>query len=73
MSLRKISVVVEMGNADYEGGGLELFFGAAPGRVSLRQGDAVVFPSYIMHRALAVNSGVRWSLTTWLTGDKPLQ
>jgi PKHD-type hydroxylase len=73
LRLRKISIVVELGSGGYDGGGLEVFYGNAPGRIFLRQGDAVVFPSYIMHRALEVQQGVRWSLTAWLTGSNPLQ
>jgi PKHD-type hydroxylase len=70
MSLRKVSVVIELTADGYEGGGIEVFYGAASGRVALDQGDALVFPSFIMHRALPVTSGTRWSLVSWLTGPK---
>jgi PKHD-type hydroxylase len=68
MSLRKLSVVV------YDGGGIEVFYGEGTGnRIALGRGDALVFPSFIMHRALPVHSGTRWTLVSWLTGPKPPQ
>jgi PKHD-type hydroxylase len=74
MSLRKISVVVELAAREYAGGGTEIFFGeGAANRITLGQGDALVFPSFVMHRALPVQSGTRWTLVSWLTGRQPLQ
>jgi PKHD-type hydroxylase len=74
MSLRKISVVVELAAGGYDGGGIEVFYGAGTSnRVALGQGDALIFPSFIMHRALPVQSGTRWTLVAWLTGREPLQ
>src|SRR6266436_6532799 len=53
MSLRKISVVVELAGGGYDGGGIEVFYGEGSGnRIALGQGDALLFPSFIMHRAL---------------------
>ena len=74
MSLRKLSVVVELAAGGYDGGGIEIFYGAGTGnRIALGQGDALIFPSFIMHRALPVHSGTRWTLVSWLTGPKPLK
>jgi PKHD-type hydroxylase len=74
MSLRKISVVVELAAGGYDGGGIEVFYGEGAGnRIALAQGDALVFPSFVMHRALPVQSGARWTLVSWLTGREPLQ
>jgi PKHD-type hydroxylase len=74
MSLRKISVVVELGAAQYEGGGIEVFHGEGTGnRIDLARGDVLIFPSFIMHRALPVQSGTRWTLVSWLTGPEPLK
>ena len=74
MSLRKISVVIELAEAEYSGGGTEIFYGNGLGnRIALGQGDALIFPSFIMHRALPVESGTRWTLVSWLTGRTPLQ
>ena len=73
MSLRKISVVVELADGGYDGGGIEVFYGEGSGnRIALGQGDALIFPSFIMHRALPVQSGTRWTLVSWLTGPEPL-
>jgi PKHD-type hydroxylase len=74
MSLRKISVVVELAAGEYDGGGIEVFYGeGTANRIALGQGDALIFPSFIMHRALPVQSGTRWTLVSWLTGREPLQ
>jgi PKHD-type hydroxylase len=74
MSLRKISVVIELAAGGYEGGGTEVFYGEGrDNRIALGTGDALVFPSFIMHRALPVNSGTRWTLVSWLTGPEPLR
>jgi len=74
MSRRKISLVVELAAGGYDGGGIEVFYGEGTGnRIALGQGDALVFPSFIMHRALPVQSGTRWTLVSWLNGRAPLQ
>jgi PKHD-type hydroxylase len=74
MSLRKISVVVELAGRGYDGGGIEVFYGeGTTNRIPLSQGDALVFPSFIMHRALPVHGGTRWTLVSWLTGPEPLK
>ena len=74
MSLRKISVVVELAAGGYDGGGIEVFYGeGTANRIPLGQGDVLIFPSFIMHRALPVQSGTRWTLVSWLTGREPLQ
>jgi len=73
MSLRKMSVVVELAAGGYDGGGTEVFYGEGTcNRIVLAQGDVLIFPSFIMHRALPVRSGTRWTLVTWLTGPEPL-
>ena len=69
-SLRKISVVVELLHSDnLTGGGLEIL----NQNVRLQPGDAVVFPSFALHRALPVVSGVRWSLVQWVLGPEPFK
>jgi hypothetical protein len=73
MSLRKLSVVVELAQAE-AGGGLEIFYGdKRDNRLPLGIGDAVVFPSFIMHRAVPVTRGTRFSLVWWLLGPAPLR
>ena len=75
LSLRKITVVVELVPRDLvEGGGLEIFYGdLLENKVDLDAGDIVVFPSFVMHRAAMVMSGTRWSLVLWLNGTRPLE
>jgi len=74
MSLRKISVVVELAAGGYDGGGIEVFYGEkTTNRIVLSRGDALIFPSFIMHRALPVCSGARWTLVSWLTGPAPFK
>jgi PKHD-type hydroxylase len=74
MSLRKITVVVELAAEGYDGGGTEVFYGEGTNnRIALSQGDALIFPSFIMHRALPVHHGTRWTLVSWLTGPQPLK
>jgi PKHD-type hydroxylase len=73
MSLRKITIVVELAADGYDGGGTEIFYGEGTNnRIALSQGDALLFPSFIMHRALPVRSGTRWTLVSWLTGPEPI-
>jgi PKHD-type hydroxylase len=73
MSLRKISIAVKLAASGYESRGIEMFYGEGRNnRIALGQGNALVFPSFIMHRALPVESGTRWTLVCWLTGPEPL-
>lgn len=74
-SRRKISVVVGLNEpSEYEGGGTEIFYGSqANPLVKLSAGEALLFPSYVMHRAVPVTSGVRWTLVTWFSGERPLR
>jgi hypothetical protein len=71
-SLRKVSLVVELASAP-KGGGLEIFYGDGIHPVPARIGDVIAFPSFIMHRALTVADGERWSLVSWILGDDPLK
>jgi Rps23 Pro-64 3,4-dihydroxylase Tpa1-like proline 4-hydroxylase len=71
-SLRKISLVVELASAP-KGGGLEIFYGDGVHGVPASVGDVIAFPSFIMHRALTVEAGERWSLVSWILGDNPLK
>ena len=56
-----------------KGGGLEIFYGDGIHPVPARIGDVIAFPSFIMHRALTVEDGERWSLVSWILGDDPLK
>jgi len=69
---RKLSVVLQLNDpSEYTGGGLELENenGKPLGyNLLLNQGDLIVFPSFINHRAIEVTEGTRYSATGWVTG-----
>ena len=73
-SKRKVSITVQLSDpSEYEGGGLELEFDDTPTdpkiiSVLSSQGDIVVFPSVIKHRAVKVTKGIRYSATGWVSG-----
>ena len=74
-SLRKVSVVVGLNDpAQYTGGGTEIFYGGDESpTLRLAPGDAICFPPYVMHRAVPVETGERWTLAMWLLGDRPFR
>jgi hypothetical protein len=74
-SVRKISTVLQLSSSkDMQGGGTEVFYGdSIDNRIDADIGDVVVFPSFVIHRASMVHSGIRWSLVLWLTGPQPLR
>jgi len=62
---RHFSATIELSNpAGYEGGGLE-FHSIRNPKPEKKQGNMIIFPSMLLHRALKVNSGVRHSLVIW--------
>ena len=74
-SLRKVSVVVGLNDpAQYTGGGTEIFYGGGESpTLRLGAGDAICFPPYVMHRAVPVETGERWTLALWFLGDRPFR
>jgi hypothetical protein len=74
-SVRKISIVLQLSsNKDMQGGGIEIFYGdSIDNRLKADIGDVVMFPSFVMHRAATISTGVRWSLVIWLTGPQPFR
>lgn len=67
ISVRKLSVVVQLSEPEsYEGGELEFF--NYPEKVSKGLGDLVVFPSFQFHRVTEVTKGQRYSLVAWISG-----
>jgi hypothetical protein len=74
-SLRKASVVVGLNDpSHYTGGGTEIFYGGGESPIlRLAPGDAICFPPYVMHRAIPVETGERWTLALWLLGDRPFR
>ena len=67
-SLRKLSMTLQLSDADdYRGGALE--FLNAPGMPQSRPaGSAIFFPSYLGHRITPIESGIRRSLVAWACG-----
>lgn len=66
---RKYTIVVPL-NDTCEGGGLELMWtNGKPVMPNLKAGDAIVFPSTMVHRAKPVKRGERWVLVGWLMGS----
>lgn len=66
---RKYTVVVPL-NDTCKGGGLELMWTNGKGiKPDLRPGDAVIFPSTLVHRAKPVLEGERWVLVGWMMGQ----
>lgn len=67
-SLRKLSLSVQLSDAqDYQGGELE-FMNVPPEHNNKERGALIVFPSFMMHRVNAVTSGTRLSMVAWVTG-----
>jgi len=76
-TVRKISMTLLLSNSkDYEGGELELFcgetFNSKKNIVSLEQGYAVFFASFLIHRVMPIVKGNRKSLVMWF-GGTPLK
>ncbi|CAJ2377475.1 MAG: 2OG-Fe(II) oxygenase [Gammaproteobacteria bacterium] len=68
---RKLSVVVQLSDADeYEGGDFQMHHVKAhPPADSIRKrGTVLIFPSLLLHRVTPVTSGVRYSLVGWYVG-----
>jgi PKHD-type hydroxylase len=70
-----VSIVIGLNDPDeYEGGGTEIFFGSQSNpTIKLPAGEAILFPSYVMHRAVAITRGLRWTLVVWFCGNRPFR
>jgi PKHD-type hydroxylase len=70
-SLRKVSITVQLSDADeYEGGDLELWQGGpAASQAPRGAGVVFIFPSYMMHRVTPVTKGTRKSFVLWVGGE----
>ena len=66
---RKISVVVQLSEADsYEGGELVLWNSNVPSVIEKGIGNVIIFPSFLMHKVTPMVKGNRKSLVLWLGG-----
>ena len=76
-TVRKISMTLLLNDSkDFEGGDLELFCGetldSEKNKFKLKQGYAVFFASFLLHRVMPVIKGNRKSLVMWF-GGSPLR
>jgi PKHD-type hydroxylase len=68
-SHRKISMVLQLcDETEYQGGDLQFFVGPGETSASKKRGTLIMFPSFLMHRVTPVDSGVRMSLVSWISG-----
>ncbi|MWD29458.1 2OG-Fe(II) oxygenase [Aquicoccus sp. SCR17] len=66
---RKLTLVVQLSGPDeYDGGTLEIMPSARVQEAPRGQGDAVLFPAFLLHRVTPVTRGARLSLTVWAHG-----
>jgi len=67
-----MSVTVFLSSADeYDGGELELWTGTEPQHVKLEAGDAVVYPTGVIHQVCPVTRGTRYAAVTWIQSQIP--
>ena len=67
---RKISGILMLSDPDeYEGGDLEIWTGGDFKTIERKQGCAIIFPSFLMHRITPITKGIRRSLVLWVGGD----
>ncbi|CAA0103552.1 PKHD-type hydroxylase YbiX [BD1-7 clade bacterium] len=68
---RKISLSIPLsGESDYEGGDLEFMFSEKIHRPTQTAGQAIIFPSFALHRVTPVTRGERIALVGWISGDE---
>ena len=69
--LRKLSMTLLL-NDDFEGGEFEVNIGKEENSttVPMKKGQAVLFPSFVLHRVKPITKGVRKSLVVWVVGPK---
>ena len=71
---RKLSLVLLLNdpNTDFSGGEFQIHFGNnnMKSTITFDRGSVVLFPSFLNHRVAPVKSGIRKSITLWVTGPK---
>lgn len=69
-SPRKLTVIIQLSEADeYEGGDLEVF-GALTTVLPRDRGSVICLPSFVPHRVTAVTSGMRRVIVAWIAGPR---
>jgi PKHD-type hydroxylase len=67
---RKISLTIQLSDPnEYEGGDLEIWTGGNFKTIERKQGCAILFPSFLMHRITPITKGIRRSLVLWVGGE----
>lgn len=67
--IRKLTAVVMLSDtSSFEGGILELKFNNEETNPNIKQGDIIIFPSYVLHRVTPVTFGTRYTMVGWVTG-----
>lgn len=56
-------------NDEYTGGGLEVRHKGETLKLSSEPGSYTIFPSFLSHRAVPVETGCRKAVTLWIKGD----
>lgn len=69
---RKLSLSIQLTDSNqYEGGNMEIKLSSTKPYIASRtKGDAIVFPSFLLHGVTPVTSGVRRSLVVWVMGPE---
>ena len=71
ITIRKLSITIQLSEPDkYEGGELCLYNTEKPIILQKKQGQIIMFPSYVLHEVKPVTKGERISLVVWLTGKQ---
>lgn len=72
INARKLSLSIQLSDdAEYEGGDLQITMSHRDNFVASRiKGDAVIFPSFLLHGVTPVTKGVRKSLVVWVEGPE---
>jgi predicted 2-oxoglutarate/Fe(II)-dependent dioxygenase YbiX len=71
---RKLSIIIPLSDPkSYNGGRLHLKIGPKNVSVDLKQGHAIFFPSYILHKVTPVTKGKRFMLVGWMKGKTPFR
>ncbi|MDF1698344.1 MAG: 2OG-Fe(II) oxygenase [Saprospiraceae bacterium] len=69
ISARKLSITVQLSDADeYEGGDLQFMINKEVVNAPRQKGTIVIFPSFIMHRVTPITKGTRQSIVGWISG-----
>ena len=67
-----LSVTVFLSDpGDYDGGELELWLGSDHSLVKMNAGDAVIYPTGVIHQVREVTRGVRYAAVTWIQSYIP--